>query len=282
LSLASLLFGRNGRPLLEHLDFLTHEPEEAFRESSTTYLDGEQLHDFRSDAFLFHLRQHGHLPQREDHDADFQRAAAVRILRGRDALEDEFAIDVPIDPRTGETCGKYSFEFEEWAREQGKPALGPDEVEAIENMARSLAAHGAACDLLANGVAQGIVRSDYQGVACQERFDWLSPHRGIVALHVCDGLSWLDSTLRYGGTANLLAFGRALLAAATGKTVPVHVVAVEKSAPHRCGVWHASRLLLRGAERENEKTLRRLKEYRDRDHWPTGYERVRVLKPLGF
>ena len=282
MSLASLLFGRNGRPLLEHFDFLTHEPEEAFRESGTTYLDGEQLHDFRSDAFVFHRRQCGHLPQREAHDADFQRAAAVRILHGRDALEDAFALDVPIDSRTGEPCGKYSFEFEKWAREQGKPALGTDEVEAIDNMARSLAAHGPASGLLASGVAQGIVRSDYLGVACQERFDWLSPHHGIVVLYVADGLGYLDSTLRYSGTAHRLAFGRALLAAATGKTVPVHVIAVEKSAPHRCGVWHASRLLLRGVQRENEKALRRLKQCRDRDHWPTGYERVRVLKPLGF
>ena len=282
MSLASLFFGRNGHPLLEHFDFLIHEPEEAFRASGDTHLDGEQLHDFRSDAFLFHQRQRGHLPRREAHDANFQRAAAVRILHGRDALEDAFALDVPIDSRTAEPYGKYSFEFEEWAREQGKPALATDEVEAIENMARSLAAHNAACDLLASGVAQGIVRRDYLGVASQERFDWLSPHRGIVALYVADGLSYLDSTLRYGGTAHRLAFGRALLAAATGKTVPVHVVAVEKSAPHRCGVWHASRLLLRGAERENEKALRRLKQCRDRDHWPTGYERVRVLKPLGF
>ena len=282
MNLLSLWPGGNGHPLLEHLDFLIHEPEEAFRASATTHLDGEQLHDFRSDAFLFHQRQHGHLPRREAHDADLQRAAAVRILRGRDALEDEFAIDGPVDSRTGEPGGKYSREFEERAQEQGKPALGSDEAEVVENMARSVAAHGAACDLLANGVAQGVVRSNYQGVACQQRFDWLSPHRGIVALHVCDGLSWLDSTLRYGGTAHLLAFCRGLLAAAVGKTVPAHVIAVEKSAPHRCGVWHASRLLLHGVQRENEKALRRLKQCRDRDHWPTGYERVRVLKPLGF
>jgi len=280
--LASLLFGRNGHPLLEHLDFLVHEPEEAFRASASAYLDGEQLEDFRRDVFLFHQRQRGHLQRREPHDAHLQRAVAVRILRGRDALEDEFAVDGPVDSRTGEPCQKYSLAFEEWAREQGKPALGPDEAQAVENMARSVASHGAACDLLANGIAHGIVRNDYQGIACQEQFDWLNPRRGIVALHLCDGLSWLDSTLRYGGTAHLLAFGRGLLATATGKTVPVHVIAVEKSAPHRCGVWHASRLLLRGAERENEKALRRLKQCRDRDHWPTGYERVRVLKPLGF
>ena len=282
MSLASLLFGRNGHPLLEHFDFLIQESSEAFRASTAAYLDGEQLDDFRRDAFLFHQRRRGHLPRHEPHDAHIQRAAAVRILRGRDALEGEFAVEAPVDSRTGEPCRKYSLEFEEWAREQGKPALGPDETEMVENMARSVASHVAACDLLTDGVAQGVVRSDYQGVACQERFDWLSPHRGIVALHVCDGLSWLDSTLRYGGTAHLLAFCRGLLAAATGKSVPVHVIAVEKSAPHRCGVWHASRLLLHGIQRENEKALRRLKRCRDRNHWPTGYERVRVLKPLAF
>ena len=282
MSLASLLLGRNGPPLLEHFDFLVHESEEAFRVSAGAYLDGKQLEDFRRDAFLFHQRQRGHLPQREPHDAELQRAAAVRILRGRNALEDEFAVGGPVDSRTGEPFRKYSLAFEEWAREQGKPALGSDEAEVVENMARSVASHGTASDLLANGVAHGIVRSDYQGIACQERFDWLNPHRGIVTLHVCDGLSWLDSTLRYGGIAHLLAFRQALLATATGKTVPVHVIAVEKSVPHRCGVWDASRLLLRSVQRENEKALRRLKQCRDCNHWPTGYEHVRVLEPLGF
>lgn len=282
MSLASLLFGRNGHPLLEHFDFLIHESEEAFRASAAAHLDGEQLDDFRRDAFLFHQRQRGHLQRREPHDAHFQRAAAVRILRGRDALENEFAVDGPVDSRTGQPCGKYSREFEQWAGEQGKPALGPDEIELVEHVARSVASHDAACDLLADGVAHGIVRSDYRGVLCQERFDWLNPHRGIVALHLCDGISWLDSTLRYGGTAHTLAFRRALLAEATGQTVPVHVIAVEKRAPHRCGVWHVSRLLLHGVQRENDKALRRLKRCRDRNHWPTGYERVRVLKPLGF
>ena len=282
MSLASLLFNRNGHPLFEHFDFLVHESEEAFRASGAEYLDGKQLDDFRRDAFVFHQRQRGHLPHDEPHDAHIERAAAVRILCGRDALDDEYAIGGPVDSRTGQPCGKYSREYEQWASEQSKPILGPDEANLVEHVARSVASHDAACDLLADGIAHGIVRSDYRGVPCQERYDWLNPRRGIVALHLCDGLSWLDSTLRYGGTAHMLAFRRALLAEATGKAVPVYVIAVEKRAPHRCGVWHASRLLLCSVQRENEKALRRLKQCRDRNHWPTGYERVRVLSPLSF
>jgi len=183
---------------------------------------------------------------------------------------------------TGEPCGRYSSRFEQWAREQGKPAIHHDQAELIEHLDTSVRTHPATRDLLAEGVAQGVVRCSYRDVPCQSRIDWLNPHRGLVTLEVCDGLNWLDSSLRSNGPAHRLAFERALLAELTSTWVPAHIIAVETRAPYRCGVWRVSRLLLRGVRKENEQALTRLKRYRELDHWPTGFEQIRTLMPLGF
>jgi len=282
MSLLSLWSGHNGQAVIEDLGFLLQEPEDEYRSKSAQYTDAEQLGDFRRDAFIFHKRQQGLLPERESDDGHVDRAAAVRILCGGQRYEAQFAIGGPINPRTGEPYGRFSPEFEEWSRQQDKPVLHHEQAELIEQLDFSARSHLAVRDLLAEGVAHGVVRCTYRDVPCQERFDWLNPHRGIVALQVCDGLGWLDSTLRYGGPAHEFAFQQALLTEVTGTLVPVHVVGVETNPPHRCGIWRVSRRLLRQAQRENEKALTHLKRCREFDHWPTGYEQIRTLAPIGF
>ena len=62
-----------------------------------------------------------------------------------------------------------------------------------------------------------------------------------------------------------------------GLLVPVYLVAADKKEPFRCGVWRVSDDTLAIAQRENEAAIRRLAACRERDHWPTGYEEVRML-----
>jgi len=59
--------------------------------------------------------------------------------------------------------------------------------------------------------------------------------------------------------------------------LPVHVVAVEKKEPYRCGVWRVSDDTLAIARQENEAAIERWKIARQADRWPTGYEDVRLL-----
>ena len=69
-----------------------------------------------------------------------------------------------------------------------------------------------------------------------------------------------------------------VLAQALGGTlVPVHLIAVEKKEPFRCGVWRVGDDTLAQAQRENEAAIRRLLVCRERDEWPTGFEEIRVL-----
>jgi hypothetical protein len=74
-----------------------------------------------------------------------------------------------------------------------------------------------------------------------------------------------------------MAFYRAVLAQVIDEYVPVHLVAIEKKQPFRCGVWLVSEDTLTIAQRENEAAIRWLQVCHQRDHWPTGYEEVRVL-----
>ena len=52
---------------------------------------------------------------------------------------------------------------------------------------------------------------------------------------------------------------------------------MEKREPFRCGVWRMGEDVLGIAQKENEEGIERLKACRERDHWPSGYEDIRVF-----
>lgn len=278
--LASLWPSRNGRTLIEDLDVLTHESEEDYRANSRRFLDGEQLGEFRENAFLFHKRQAGLLPPTYRRDADVDLAAQIRILYGRECYRNQYALAAPVNPQNGKPFSEYSAEYRLWASQQTKPVLTPDQAELVEHLAFGYLSHDGAKDLLSNGIPHGIVRSQYCGVPCQSRIDWLNPKRGIVAIVTCDFFRWRDSHIRDGGLLHQLAFQQALLAQVTGRRVPAYVIALEKQVPHRCGVWAISRRLLRKARKDNEKSLAKLQECCRLDRWPTGFDRIRTLNPI--
>ncbi|MFQ5720566.1 MAG: PD-(D/E)XK nuclease-like domain-containing protein, partial [Acidobacteriota bacterium] len=104
----------------------------------------------------------------------------------------------------------------------------------IEQMASGVAMNDEAVDLLLYGRAEGVVRTEYCGVPCQIRIDWVHPHRGIVDLKTCDDLTWFESDARRHGYHRQMAFYRAVLAQVLdGLLVPVHLIGVEKKEPGR-------------------------------------------------
>ena len=153
-------------------------------------------------------------------------------------------------------------------------------MDLIEQMASGVSRTSAAVDLLLDGKAEGVVRADYCGTPCQARFDWVHPFRGIVDLKTCDDLTWFEADARRFGYVHQLAFYRSMLAVALGLDalhIPVHLVAVEKREPFRCGVWKLGEEVLGIAQKENEDAIARLLACRQKDRWPTGYEEVRTF-----
>ncbi len=206
------------------------------------------------------------------------RATHCRILEGRDVYESEFALGGPINPSTGRPFGSNTKAFREWADIQGKPVLSNDQIDLIENMASGISMNDEAVDLLLYGRAEGVVRTDYCGLPCQIRIDWLHPHRGIVDLKTCDDLTWFEADAKRYRYVNQLAFYQGVLAKVIGIQVPVHIVAIEKREPFRCGVWRFAPVSLAIGQVSNQVAIERLMAFQQTDHWPTGYEDIRMLE----
>jgi hypothetical protein len=100
----------------------------------------------------------------------------------------------------------------------------------VEQMAAAVKGHALAHELLADGVAEGVVRCEYAQFQCQARIDWINPRleHGIVDLKTTDELDSFEFALRALGYVHQVAFYRALVAIAGGHLLPVHIVAVEK------------------------------------------------------
>jgi len=262
-----------------NIEVLTAEPAEVYHAKARDCLSSHQLLDFMKCPLLYQRKREDLVPNKDRPAYLVGRAAHVRILEGPDAYQAAFALGGPINPGTGQPYGPRTKAFADWAQAQGKPVLSHDQVDLIERMAAGVALNDEAVDLLLYGQAEGVVRIDYCGVACQARLDWVHPQRGVVDLKTCDDLTYFEADARRYGYHRQVAFYRAVLAQALGNLVaiPVHLIAVEKKEPFRCGVWRVSDDTLGVAQRENEAAIRRLAACRERDWWPSGYEEIRVL-----
>ena len=263
------------------LNILESEPAEAYHAQSDRFLSSHQLLDFIKCPWLHHKKSLGLIEDSDSPSYLIGRAAHTRILEGPDALEAAFALGGPINEKTGKPFGAGSKAFAEWAAIQGKPVLSHDQLDLVEQMAAGVDMNDEAVALLLFGRAEGVLRAEYCGTPCQIRIDWTNPGRGIVDLKTCDDLTWFEADARRFGYHRQMAFYRAVLAQALGSVlVPVHLIAVEKKEPFRCGVWRVGDETLAQAQRENEAAIRRLLTCRESDEWPTGFEDIRILDLL--
>ncbi len=258
---------------------LLREPAETYHAKAKDNLSSHALAEFRRCPLLFRKKELGLIPSKDSHAFLVGRAAHVLILEGRERYESEFAVGGPMNPRTGLPFGSATKAFIEWATQRGRPVLADDDAATVEEMSASVKAHAIASALLADGVAEGVVRAKYAGHACQARIDWINPTggAGIVDLKTCDRMDSFEFDARAFGYLHQLAFYRAVLEAATGVALPVHIVAVEKREPYRTGVWHVAPAVLETARRENESAMASLAECRETGTWPTGFEAIRQL-----
>lgn len=264
------------------LNVLEAEPAATYHEQASRFLSSHQLLDFIRCPWLYRKKDLKLIGRAvESTSYLIGRATHVLILEGREAYEASFALGGPINERTGKPFGAGTKAFAEWAAIQGKPVLSHEQVELVEQMASGVTMNDEAVSLLRHGRSEGVVRTEYCGTPCQIRMDWLHPERGIVDLKTCDDLTWFEADARRYDYHRQMAFYRAVLAQTLGGTlVPVHLIAVEKKEPFRCGVWRIGDDTLAQAQRENEAAIRRLLACVQRDEWPTGYENVRVLEVI--
>jgi len=147
-------------------------------------------------------------------------------------------------------------------------------------MTAAVKEHTVAVELLADGIAEGVVRGRYGAFDCQARIDWINPGAGIVDLKTTDDLDSFDFAIRALGYVHQVAFYRSLVAVVGGHVLPVYIVAVEKREPFRCGVWQVAPAVLEEARRQNEEAMQELSRCRGSGDWFTRFEGLRLIDRL--
>ena len=264
------------------LSYLIREPAEVYHAKAKGFVTAHALSEFRRCPLLYHKKELGLVPERDTTAYLVGRAAHALILEGRERYQREFAVGGPINPKTGQPFGSQTKAFAEWAEKQNRPVLSDAHAALVEQMAASVKEHLYARELLADGVAEGVVRCEYAGHRCQARIDWINPieDRGIVDLKTADELDSFELSMRAFGYLHQVAFYRALVAAASSHILPVHIVAVEKREPFRCGVWQVAPQVLDEAQRDCEEAMQDLKRCRETGNWFTRFESLRLVERL--
>ena len=260
--------------------YILSEPDHEYHAKAREYLSSHQLSDFRKCPALYQKKKLGLVAEKDRPAFKLGRAAHTLVLEGAERFEAEYAVGGPVNPRTGKRFGVASDAYKDWAAAQGKPVLTEEQADELRQLAASVRAHSRASRLIADGIPEGVVRTEYCGVQCQIRMDYFNSDAGIIDLKTCDDLSYFESDARRYSYLHQLAFYQAVFATVSGERMPVHFIAVEKTEPYRCGVWLIADTALDFARTENEAAIQRLKQCVAADTWPTGYEETRVFDSI--
>lgn len=265
------------------MDWITHEPENVYHAMSKSgaVMSSHMLSKFRNSPLLYNKTVRGLVPEVSSDAFTLGRATHKLILEGQDAFNQQYTVsDGPINPTTGSAFGKTTKKFMEWEMEQLGEIVSNKDFDFINQLQGSVWNHPIAMRMLDDGVAEGVVRADIEGVTCQIRMDFYNQPHGLIDLKTCAELKWFEYDCKKYGYINQLAFYRAVIREKVGVNVPVHIIAVEKVEPFSAGVWLIAPDALDQAEYVNNATLQRYKDCLDRDVWPTGYEAIRIIDSL--
>lgn len=258
------------------------EPDDQYhaRSKSGATISSHMLMEFDKSPLLYAQKIAGLIPDRDSGAYVKGRAVHKLTLEGRQEFEAAYAFDFPVNPKTGKSYGRQTKAFEEWQATQDKPVLTADEIDCAEQLAAAIRSHDAAAELLSTGRPEAVVRGKLGGLECQIRIDWYNPERGIVDLKTADDLDYFQTDARkyrYGFQAG---FYQLVLAAAAGldpDEIPVAIIAAEKKAPHRVGVFYLTPDTLRTQRAKVKSAMATLADCRRLNHWPTGYEQPIAL-----
>ena len=261
-------------------NIVSEVPEGEFLRDSRDglFLTGQLLADYRACPYCYRLKTTGRLAEPESKTRRLECAAHCLILCGDAAFGARYiASDGPVNPRTETPFGRSSRVFAEWAESQDREVIPVHDFRLASEMRESVSRHRESSRLLSEGRPGGVVRTDYAGVPCQVKLDWFSEWNGIVELEICENLDFFARDFHRRRLGHLYAFYRSVLQEAGGRKLPVHVVAVERRVPHRCGVWLVSAEMLDARAVENERAIGDLMRSYEDDTWPTGYEATLVM-----
>ena len=246
-------------------------------------MSSHNLAAFRESPELYRRKTNGEIAESESPALALGRAAHCLILEGRAAFDGQYLVaDGPVNPKTGETFGRTTKAYREWAAAQGRPVVSGADFNFISKLQSSVWLHPVAGELLSEGVAEKTVRVSYNGEPCQIRMDWFrEDYEGrpvICDLKTCDSIDHFENDSWRFGYPHQMAFYREVFATGTDGTRPdCYLIAVEKKEPYRVAVYKLTDDLLDQCARQNEAAIDELHACRKTNVWPTRTEDLRIL-----
>ncbi len=268
---------------MEETDYIIPMPADEYHAASKSgrYMSSHLLADFRESPELYRRKVNGEITETESAAFILGRAAHCLILEGKAEFEAQYTVsDGPVNIKTGVPYGKTTKAYAEWRAAQKCEIISGKDYSFITKLQKSVLLHPTASELLSDGMAEGVIRTEYCGVPCQIRMDWFSEKYGLVDFKTCESLKWFEADCRRYGYLYQMAFYRAVTRMVTGQNIPVHIIATEKSEPFSTGVWKLTDEVLSVAELSNEAALRKFRQCSFSGNWPTGYEDIRIIDTL--
>lgn len=236
------------------------------KERSGEFLTGELLNDFRKCPELYYRKIHRKIQFCDDKTVSLDRAAHIHIIQSAD-----------VPDHRGKNCQNKNGINPFCSSGSAKEKVRSFDYVFIRRLAMSVWTHTETMKMLLSGVAEAVVRRKYCDIPCQIRMDFFNPAYGIIELKVCKSIDQFSDEAWQQGYVHQMAFARTILFKALNKKYAVYFIAVEKTEPFRTGVWCISNETMRIAEQQNIAAVKRLKECRDNNTWPTGYEEIRTM-----
>ncbi len=254
------------------------EAADFYHSQAKAYLSSHQLMHFMKCPYLWRKEHLGLIDEARRAEFIIGEATHVRILEGRAEFDGRYVWDSPINPTSGKPYGATTKKYADWKKAQKRIVLTRTQVAGIEDMAAGVESNSYAMQLLSSGQAESVVRGVFEGLKCQIRIDWFNPKYGIVDLKTCNDIDWFEYDAKKYKYDIQTTFYREVLQAVTGVYVPVHVIAVEKQQPYRCGVWTITQETFHVARNKITAAIKRFKKCLADGFWPTGFEEVRQLQ----
>ena len=257
---------------------LAHEPWADYHAKRAEYVTAHSLSTFRRCPLEFIMERRGELVKPDSPAFAFGRACHTLILEGEAALQEQYVVGAPINPKTQRPYGRDTKAYAEWLAAQTRPVISTEELELATAMRESVQAHDVACALLSDGEPEGVLRGEWCGVQCQSRLDWYSDGAGIVDLKTCEDLDRFERDLRAFEYAEQVGgfyygFAQELGLPANGAAI----IAVEKRQPYRTGVWQFTDTSLKTLVERTEQDLLAVAKALETGQFRTRYEEARWL-----
>ncbi len=246
-------------------------------------LGNNLLGDFRKSPKAYFRKISGEAEVKTTKQLAFERAMRKFLLEGEEAFNKEYLVDAgPINPKTGLPYTSSAKVRLEWEAEQDRPICDPEDKAYFELLKDVINESEDISRAFRYGLAEGIIRSEVEGLPCQTCFDWFNPEHGIFTFMTSLNLDRLWHDSRATEVVYQLAFCRMVLREATGMTVSASLIGCEKSEPYRVGLWRIAPSVLDEAERINRKLMQKLKTCIKVGIWETGFEKARTLETFTF